>query len=79
MRQLTCAGIFSEVKLSEWSHTPQSLIMSTHAGFTGKYLFQIWYATFGALTQLHPSIADCVSSDISYTDLISSPESPNSF
>ena len=43
MRQLTCVGMFKEVKLSGWAHTPQTFVMSNHAGMTGKYFFEVWY------------------------------------
>ncbi len=45
MRQLTCVGLFKEVKVSEWSHTPQTFVMSNHAGMTGKYFFEVRYVT----------------------------------
>lgn len=53
MRQLTCVGIFNEVKISEWSHNPQSFVMSTHAGTTGRSFFLVWYVGFERRTYLH--------------------------
>ena len=70
MRQLTSVGMIKEPSLRSYAHTPQTLFLSKHAGFTGKYFFEVSNDEMGTcISNLHRYLAVHGNKDIqTYTD-----------
>ena len=70
MRQLTSVGMIKEPTLRSFAHTPQTLFLSKHAGFTGKYFFEVSNDEMApCISNLHGYLAVHGNKDIhTYTD-----------